>query len=172
EARTGKRIAVVGSGPSGLSAAQQLNRAGHEVTVYEKNDRSGGLLRYGIPDFKLEKRVLDRRLEQMMAEGVQFQTSAHVGENIPAQDLRKEFDALVLTGGAEHPRNLNVPGRDLKGIYFAMQFLPQQNKVGEGATIPNQILAPGKRVVIIGAGHTGPDCLGTCHRHQAKSIHQ
>ena len=172
EMRTGKRIAVVGSGPSGLAAAQQLNRAGHAVTVFEKADRIGGLLRYGIPDFKLEKRVLDRRLEQMMAEGVQFQTNAHVGGNIPAQDLRKEFDAVVLTGGAENPRDLNVSGRELKGIYFAMQFLPQQNKVVAGDTIPDQILATGKRVVIIGGGDTGADCLGTCHRHQAKSIHQ
>jgi glutamate synthase (NADPH/NADH) small chain len=172
ETRTGKRIAVVGSGPSGLAAAQQLNRAGHEVTVYEKADRIGGLLRYGIPDFKLEKRVLDRRLEQMMDEGVRFQTNAHVGGSIPAQDLRKEFDAVVLTGGAEAPRDLKVPGRELKGIYFAMEFLPQQNKVVAGDTIPNQILATGKRVVIIGGGDTGADCLGTCHRHQAKSIHQ
>ena len=140
--------------------------------MFEKADRIGGLLRYGIPDFKLEKRVLDRRLEQMMAEGVQFHTSAHVGESIPPQDLRKEFDALVLTGGAENPRDLNVPGRELKGIYFAMQFLPQQNKVVAGDEIPNQILATGKRVVIIGGGDTGADCLGTCHRHQAKSIHQ
>jgi glutamate synthase (NADPH/NADH) small chain len=172
ERRTGKRIAVVGSGPSGLAAAQQLNRAGHAVTVFEKADRIGGLLRYGIPDFKLEKRVLDRRLEQMMAEGVQFQTNAHVGGSIPAQDLRKEFDAVVLTGGAENPRDLNVPGRDLKGIYFAMQFLPQQNKTVAGDAVPDQILATGKRVVIIGGGDTGADCLGTCHRQQAKSIHQ
>ncbi|HLJ24238.1 MAG TPA: glutamate synthase subunit beta [Candidatus Acidoferrales bacterium] len=172
ETRTGKRVAVVGSGPSGLAAAQQLNRAGHEVTVYEKADRIGGLLRYGIPDFKLEKRVLDRRLEQMMAEGVRFETNAHVGGSIPAKDLRKEFDALLLTGGAEQPRDLNVPGRNLKGIYFAMQFLPQQNKVVAGDSIPDQILATGKRVVIIGGGDTGADCLGTCHRHQAKSIHQ
>src|ERR1700720_3901952 len=166
ETRTGKRIAVVGSGPSGLAAAQQLNRAGHEVTLFEKNDRIGGLLRYGIPDFKLEKRVLDRRLEQMMAEGVRFQTNAHVGGKIPAQDLRKEFDAVVLTGGAEAPRDLNVPGRELKGIYFAMQFLPQQNKVVAGDTIADQILATGKRVVIIGGGDTGADCLGTSHRQQ------
>ena len=161
ETRTGKRVAVVGSGPSGLAAAQQLNRAGHEVTLFEKNDRIGGLLRYGIPDFKLEKHVLDRRLEQMMAEGVRFQTNAHVGGNIPAQDLRKEFDAMLLTGGAEAPRDLNVPGRELKGIYFAMQFLPQQNKVVAGDKIPDQILATGKRVVIIGGGDTGADCLGT-----------
>ena len=172
ESRTGKRIAVVGSGPSGLAAAQQLNRAGHEVTLFEKNDRIGGLLRYGIPDFKLEKRVIDRRLEQMMAEGVKFQTNAHVGGNIPAQDLRKEFDAVVLTGGAEQPRDLRVPGRELKGIYFAMEFLPQQNKVVAGDAVLDQIRATGKHVVIIGGGDTGADCLGTCHRHGAKSIHQ
>jgi glutamate synthase (NADPH/NADH) small chain len=172
ETRTGKRVAVVGSGPSGLAASQQLNRAGHEVTLFEKNDRIGGLLRYGIPDFKLEKRILNRRLEQMLAEGVQFQTNAHVGGNIPAQDLRKEYDAVLLTGGAESPRDLPVPGRELKGIYFAMQFLPQQNKVVAGDTIPGQIRADGKRVVIIGGGDTGADCLGTSHRHHAKSIHQ
>jgi glutamate synthase (NADPH/NADH) small chain len=172
ETRTGKRVAVVGSGPSGLAASQQLNRAGHEVTLFEKNDRIGGLLRYGIPDFKLEKRVLNRRLEQMLAEGVQFQTNAHVGGNIPAQDLRKEYDAVLLTGGAESPRDLPVPGRELKGIYFAMQFLPQQNKVCAGDTLADQIRADGKRVVIIGGGDTGADCLGTSHRHHAKSIHQ
>ena len=172
ETRTAKRIAVVGSGPAGLAAAQQLNRAGHFVTVFEKADRIGGLLRYGIPDFKLEKRVLDRRLEQMTAEGVRFETRAHVGGNVPAQDLRKEFDAIVLSGGAESPRDLKVPGRDLKGIYFAMQFLPQQNRHTAGDAVPNQILATGKRVVIIGGGDTGADCLGTCHRHGAKSVHQ
>jgi glutamate synthase (NADPH) small chain len=172
ESRTGKRVAVVGSGPAGLAAAQQLNRAGHLVTVFEKADRIGGLLRYGIPDFKLEKRVLDRRLDQMIEEGVIFQTGAHVGGNIPAQDLRKEFDAVLLSGGAEHPRDLKVPGRELKGIYFAMQFLPQQNKVIAGDTVPEQILATGKRVVIIGGGDTGADCLGTSHRQQAKSVHQ
>ena len=172
ETRTGKRVAVVGSGPAGLAAAQQLNRAGHMVTVFEKADRIGGLLRYGIPDFKLEKRVLDRRLEQMSEEGVIFQPRAHVGGNIPAQDLRKEFDAVLLSGGAEQPRDLQVPGRELKGIYFAMQFLPQQNKVNAGDTIPEQILATGKRVVIIGGGDTGADCLGTSHRQQAKSVHQ
>lgn len=172
ETRTGKRIAIVGSGPSGLAAAQQLNRAGHLVTVYEKADRVGGLLRYGIPDFKLEKRVLDRRIEQMEAEGVRFETRAHVGVSIPAQDLRKEYDAILLSGGAENPRDLRVPGRELKGVYFAMQFLPQQNKRNAGDTVPDPILATGKRVVIIGGGDTGADCLGTCHRQQAKSIQQ
>jgi glutamate synthase (NADPH/NADH) small chain len=172
EIRTAKRIAVVGSGPSGLAAAQQLNRAGHSVTVFEKADRIGGLLRYGIPDFKLEKHVVDRRLEQMMAEGVEFQTRAHVGGNVPAEDLRKEFDAILLAGGAESPRDLKVPGRELKGIYFAMQYLPQQNKRGAGDVVPDQILATGKRVVIIGGGDTGADCLGTAHRQQARSVHQ
>jgi glutamate synthase (NADPH/NADH) small chain len=172
ETRTGKRIAVVGSGPSGLAAAQQLNRAGHVVTVFEKADRIGGLLRYGIPDFKLEKRVLNRRIDQIVEEGVVFQTGAHVGGNVPAQDLRKEFDAVLLTGGAENPRDLNVPGRELKGIYFAMQFLPQQNKVVAGDAVPEQILATDKRVVIIGGGDTGADCLGTSHRQKAKSVHQ
>jgi glutamate synthase (NADPH/NADH) small chain len=172
ETRTGKRIAIVGSGPSGLAAAQQLNRAGHLVAVYEKADRVGGLLRYGIPDFKLEKHVLDRRIEQMKAEGVRFETRAHVGVDIPAQDLRKEFDAIVLAGGAENPRDLNVPGRELKGIYFAMQFLPQQNKRNAGDTVSDPILATGKRVVIIGGGDTGADCLGTCHRQRAKSVNQ
>ncbi|MGH7969877.1 MAG: glutamate synthase subunit beta, partial [Limisphaerales bacterium] len=172
ETRTGKRVAVVGSGPSGLAAAQQLSRAGHEVTVFEKADRIGGLLRYGIPDFKLEKSVLDRRIGQMLAEGVQFQTGVHVGQNVPAADLRKEFDAILLCGGAEHPRDLNVPGRELKGIHFAMEFLPQSNKRIAGDEVPNQILATGKRVVIIGGGDTGADCLGTSHRQRAKSVHQ
>jgi glutamate synthase (NADPH/NADH) small chain len=172
ETRTGKRVAIVGSGPSGLAATQQLNRAGHWVTLFEKADRIGGLLRYGIPDFKLEKHVLDRRLEQMKAEGVQFQTKTHVGSDLPAEDLRKEFDVILLTGGAESPRDLKVPGRELKGIHFAMEFLPQQNKRNAGDAVPNQILATGKRVVIIGGGDTGADCLGTCHRQKAKSIHQ
>ncbi|MGH9717891.1 MAG: glutamate synthase subunit beta [Candidatus Acidiferrales bacterium] len=170
--RTSKRVAVVGSGPAGLAAAQQLNRAGHWVTVFEKADRIGGLLRYGIPDFKMEKSVLDRRLEQILAEGVVFQTKSHVGENVPVEDLRKEFDAILLTGGAEAPRDLKVPGRDLKGIHFAMEFLPQQNKKIAGDEVPNQILATNKHVVIIGGGDTGADCLGTCHRHKAKSITQ
>jgi glutamate synthase (NADPH) small chain len=163
---------VVGSGPSGLAAAQQLNRAGHWVTVFEKSDRLGGLMRYGIPDFKMEKVVVDRRLEQMMAEGVRFQTRAHIGGNIPAEDLRKEFDAVLLAGGSESPRDLQVPGRELKGIHFAMEFLPQQNKRNAGDQVANPILATGKRVVIIGGGDTGADCLGTCHRQKAKSVHQ
>jgi glutamate synthase (NADPH/NADH) small chain len=172
ESRTAKRIAVAGSGPAGLAAAQQLNRAGHWVTVFEKSDRPGGLLRYGIPDFKMEKQVLDRRLEQMMAEGVRFQTRAHIGANVPATDLRKEFDAILLAGGSESPRDLKVPGRELKGIHFAMEFLPQQNRRNAGDTVRDQILATGKRVVIIGGGDTGADCLGTCHRQKARSVHQ
>jgi glutamate synthase (NADPH/NADH) small chain len=172
ETRTGKRIAVVGSGPAGLAAAQQLNRAGHSVVLFEKADRIGGLLRYGIPDFKMEKNVLDRRLEQMAAEGVCFETCAHVGGNVPVQDLREEFDAILLAGGAENPRDLNVPGRELKGIHFAMDFLPQQNKRNAGDDVPDQILATEKRVIIIGGGDTGADCLGTCHRQKARDIHQ
>ena len=172
ETRTGKRVAVVGSGPAGLAAAQQLNRAGHLVTLFEKADRIGCLLRYGIPDFKLEKRILDRRLEQMAAEGVVFKTNAHVGGNVPAADLRKEFDAILLAGGAESPRDLKVPGRELRGIHFAMEFLPQQNRSVAGDNVPQQILATDKRVVIIGGGDTGADCLGTCHRQKAKSVLQ
>jgi glutamate synthase (NADPH) small chain len=170
--RTGKRIAIVGSGPAGLAAAQQLNRAGHWVTVFEKNDRVGGLLRYGIPDFKLEKAIVDRRLDQMVAEGVRFQTRAHVGTNVPVEDLRKDFDVLLLSGGAEQPRDLKVPGRELKGIHFAMEFLPQQNHRNAGDTVENQILATGKNVIIIGGGDTGADCLGTTHRQRAKSVQQ
>jgi glutamate synthase (NADPH/NADH) small chain len=171
---TGKRVAVVGSGPSGLAAAQQLRRTGHSVTVYEKADRIGGLLRYGIPNFKLEKHVLDRRLEQMSAEGVKFVTNVHIGESIGAADLRHDFDAIVLSGGSEQPRDLNVPGRELKGIHFAMDFLRQQNRRNHGDTIDAQseILATGKRVVIIGGGDTGADCLGTVHRQKAMSVHQ
>ena len=170
--RTGKRVAVVGSGPSGLAAAQQLGRAGHAVTVFEKSDRIGGLLRYGIPDFKLEKRVVDRRLEQMIAEGVRFETRAHVGQNVPAEDVRKDFDAVLLCGGAQQPRDLPVPGRELKGIHFAMDFLPQQNKVNAGDMVENQVRATGKHAIIIGGGDTGADCLGTCHRQKAKSVQQ
>jgi glutamate synthase (NADPH) small chain len=170
--KTGKRVAIVGSGPAGLAAAQQLCRAGHDVTVYEKADRVGGLLRYGIPNFKLEKHVIDRRLEQMKAEGVKFVTNAHVGVNVAVEDLRRDFDAILLAGGAEKPRDLNLPGRELKGIHFAMEFLPQQNHSCEGDEVAGQILATGKRVVIIGGGDTGADCLGTSHRQKAKSVDQ
>jgi glutamate synthase (NADPH) small chain len=174
KARTGKKVAIVGSGPAGLAAAQQLCRAGHSAVVYEKSDRIGGLLVYGIPQFKLEKHIVDRRLEQMSAEGVKFLTSSEVGKNVAVEDLRKEFDAIVLAGGAEHPRDLNVPGRELKGIHYAMEFLPQQNRRNLGDTIEpeTEILATGKRVIIIGGGDTGADCLGTCHRQKALSIHQ
>jgi glutamate synthase (NADPH/NADH) small chain len=173
-ARTAKRVAVIGSGPAGMAAAQQLNRAGHTVTVFEKADRIGGLMRYGIPDFKMEKHVLDRRIEQMEAEGVKFRTNAHVGGNVPAEDVRKEFDAIVLAGGAEQPRDLNVPGRELKGIHYAMDFLPQQNRrcAGDRLNSRESILATGRRAVIIGGGDTGADCLGTCHRQHALSVHQ
>ena len=172
EAKTGKRIAVIGSGPAGMAASQQLARAGHDVTLFEKWDRIGGLLRYGIPDFKMEKWTIDRRMEQMEAEGVKFVTNAHVGVNVPVEDLKKDFDVILLTGGAEQPRNLNVPGRDLKGIHFAMEFLPQQNKVNAGDHLDSQILATGKNVIIIGGGDTGADCVGTSHRQKAKSVTQ
>ena len=170
--KTGKRIAVVGSGPAGLAAAQQLARAGHAVTVFEKADRIGGLLRYGIPNFKMEKHLIDRRIEQMRREGVEFVVNANIGVNKKASELRDEFHAIVLAGGAEHPRDLKVPGRELKGIHFAMDFLPQANKVSQGDTVPNQILATGKRVVIIGGGDTGADCLGTSHRQGAAHVTQ
>ncbi|MFZ0772933.1 MAG: glutamate synthase subunit beta [Candidatus Sulfotelmatobacter sp.] len=172
--RTGKKVAVVGSGPAGLAAAQQLCRAGHAVVVYEKADRIGGLLRYGIPQFKLEKHIIDRRLEQMSVEGVKFVTNAEVGKNVRVEDLRRDFDAIVLAGGAEHPRDLKVPGRELKGIHFAMEYLPQQNRRCLGDTVEpeTEILATGKRVVIIGGGDTGADCLGTCHRQKPLSVHQ
>jgi len=172
--RSGKKVAVVGSGPAGLAAAQQLNRAGHWVTVYEKADRIGGLLRYGIPEFKMEKRVLDRRLEQMEAEGVKFVTDAHVGRTVPVEDLQREFDAILLAGGAEAGRDLNVPGRELKGIYYAMEYLPQANKHCQGDKLDSalDILANGKRVIIIGGGDTGADCLGTAHRQKPISVHQ
>jgi glutamate synthase (NADPH/NADH) small chain len=172
--RTGKKVAVVGSGPAGLAAAQQLNRAGHWVTVYEKADRICGLLRYGIPNFKLDKGVLDRRLKQLSAEGIRFVTKTHVGKTLPVEDLQHEYDAILLAGGSEQPRDLPVPGRELKGIHFAMEFLPQQNQRCEGDTVPDAlgIMATGKHVVIIGGGDTGADCLGTSHRQKALSIHQ
>jgi glutamate synthase (NADPH) small chain len=172
--RTGKTVAVVGSGPSGLAAAQQLCRAGHSVTVFERADRIGGLLRYGIPEFKMEKRVLDRRLAQMEAEGVRFVVNAHVGVDRPAEDLRREFDALVLCGGACAPRDLPIPGRELGGVHFAMDYLTMQNRRCEGDAVPDEtfITAKGKRVVIIGGGDTGADCLGTVHRQGALEVHQ
>ena len=172
--RTGKRVAVVGSGPAGLAAAQQLARAGHDVTAYEKSDRIGGLLRYGIPHFKLEKEIVDRRIAQMEAEGVKFVTNAHVGTNVSVEELQHIYDAIVLAGGSEHPRDLNIPGRQLSGIHYAMEFLPQQNRRCEGDVLnaAADILATGKRVVIIGGGDTGADCLGTCHRQKATSVQQ
>jgi len=172
--RTGKRVAVVGSGPSGLAAAQQLNRAGHRVTVFERDDRIGGLLRYGIPAFKMEKRFLNRRLAQMEAEGVIFRTGVHVGRTMPVEQLRTEFDAVLLAGGATAPRDLPVPGRELKGVHFAMELLALQNRRNEGDHIPDDqfISAAGKRVVIIGGGDTGADCLGTVLRQGARSVHQ
>ena len=172
--RTGKRVAVIGSGPSGLACAQQLNRAGHHVTVYEKNDRLGGLLRYGIPDFKLEKHLIDRRIYQMQAEGIVFTTRTHIGVNIAAEEVRRMYDAVVLCGGSESPRDLTIPGRELKGIYFAMDFLPQQNKRNAGDKLDpaKDIVAAGKRVVIIGGGDTGADCLGTSLRQGAASVQQ
>jgi glutamate synthase (NADPH/NADH) small chain len=174
DTRTGKRVAVVGSGPAGLAAAAQLNRAGHWVTVFERADRIGGLLRYGIPAFKLEKRVLDRRLELLKAEGVMFRTNANIGVDIPVEQLRREFDAVVLAGGATRPRDLHVPGRELAGIHFAMDFLTQQNRRNEGDRVSaaEAITAQGKHVVIIGGGDTGADCLGTVHRQGAESVHQ
>ena len=172
--RTGKSVAVVGSGPAGLAAADQLNRAGHWVTVFERADRIGGLLRYGIPEFKLEKRYLDRRLRLMETEGIAFRTGANVGENIPVEALQRSFDAILLAGGSTLPRDLNVPGRELDGIHFAMEYLPLQNRRCQGDPIPEErfISARGKRVVIIGGGDTGADCLGTAHRQGAASVHQ
>jgi len=170
--RTGRSVAVVGSGPAGLAAAQQLARAGHSVTVFEKSDRIGGLLRYGIPDFKLEKQTIDRRLEQMRAEGVVFQTGVNVGVDLAVRELRKNFDAIVLAMGCEAPRDLPVEGRDLDGVHFAMEFLPQQNRRVAGDSVPESeaILATGKHVVVIGGGDTGSDCIGTSHRQGAKSV--
>lgn len=181
--QTGKTVAVVGSGPAGLAAAQQLARAGHAVTVFEKNDRIGGLLRYGIPDFKLEKGHIDRRVEQLRGEGVQFRCSVFVGEAsdaaahgeveaIKPEQLNRDFDAVVIAGGAEAPRDLPVPGRELMGVHFAMDFLPQQNKVVAGDKIEQQVLATARHVVVIGGGDTGSDCVGTSNRHGAASVTQ
>ncbi|MBT8116479.1 MAG: glutamate synthase subunit beta [Gammaproteobacteria bacterium] len=174
EHRTGKRVAVVGSGPAGLACAQQLARAGHEVEVFEKNDRIGGLMRYGIPDFKMEKHTIDRRMEQMQAEGVTFTTNTHIGVSTPAAGLLESFDAVALTGGAEHSRDLEVPGRELDGVHFAMSFLPQQNRRNAGDSIdPNEALtARDKHVIVIGGGDTGSDCIGTSFRQGALSVTQ
>jgi glutamate synthase (NADPH) small chain len=183
--KTGKKVAVVGSGPAGMAAAQQLARVGHDVTLFEKNDRIGGLLRYGIPDFKMEKLHIDRRAEQLVAEGVTLKTGVMVGslpagskvtnwsqETISPEQLQKDFDAVLLTGGSEQSRDLNVPGRDLSGIHFAMEFLPQQNKVNAGDKLKDQLRADGKHVIVIGGGDTGSDCVGTSNRHGAKSVTQ
>ncbi|MBV5322551.1 MAG: glutamate synthase subunit beta [Ilumatobacteraceae bacterium] len=183
--KTGKKVAVVGSGPAGMAAAQQLARVGHDVTLFEKNDRIGGLLRYGIPDFKMEKSHIDRRAEQLVAEGVTLKTGVMVGhlpegskvtnwskETISPEQLQKEFDAVLLAGGSEQSRDLNVPGRDLSGIHFAMEFLPQQNKVNAGDKLKDQLRADGKHVIVIGGGDTGSDCVGTSNRHGAKSVTQ
>ena len=182
--RTGKKIAIVGSGPAGLAAAQQLARVGHDVTVFEKSDRVGGLLRYGIPDFKMEKIHIDRRVEQLEAEGVVFRTGVLVGKEFPAhvnnwaqetispEQIDREFDAVIIAGGAEQPRDLPVPGRELSGVHFAMDFLPWQNKVDAGDKVKDQLMASGKHVVVIGGGDTGSDCVGTSNRHGAASIAQ
>ncbi|MBE0623004.1 MAG: glutamate synthase subunit beta [Burkholderiales bacterium] len=176
ERKSGKKVAIVGSGPAGMACAQQLARAGHDVVLYEKSDRIGGLLRYGIPDFKMEKRLIDQRVEQMRAEGVEFRVSQQVGGSggnaVPAQKLLQEFDAVVVTGGAERPRDLPVPGRELNGVHFAMEFLPQQNKVVAGDKVAGQITATGKHVVVIGGGDTGSDCVGTSNRQGALSVTQ
>ena len=168
--KTGKMVAVIGSGPAGLACAQQLARAGHAVTLFEKNDRIGGLMRYGIPDFKMEKHHIDRRMAQMQAEGVTFRTGVHVGVTLSAKQVLADFDAVVLAGGSEKPRDLPVPGRELSGIHFAMDFLPLQNKVVAGDKVANQLVATGKHVVVIGGGDTGSDCIGTSIRQGAKSV--
>jgi glutamate synthase (NADPH/NADH) small chain len=168
--KTGRKVAVVGSGPAGLACAQQLARAGHDVTLFEKNDRVGGLLRYGIPDFKMEKHHIDRRMEQMKAEGVTFRAGVNVGVDLKTDKLLSDFDAVVLSGGSEKPRDLPVPGRELSGVHLAMEFLPQQNKAVAGDKVPGQILAAGKHVVVIGGGDTGSDCIGTSIRQGARSV--
>ena len=170
--RTGKRVAVVGSGPAGMACAQQLARAGHQVVLFEKNNRIGGLLRYGIPDFKMEKHLIDRRVEQMIAEGVEFRVNQHVGVNVPALDLVNEFDAIALTIGSEEPRDLAVPGREFDGVYFAMDFLPLQNRRVAGDPDVPPLVATGKHVVVIGGGDTGSDCVGTSNRQGALSVTQ
>jgi len=174
EVKSGKRVAVVGSGPAGMAAAQQLARAGHDVVVFEKNNRIGGLMRYGIPNFKFDKAVIDRRMAQMRAEGVEFRVNSHIGENISAKDLLNDFDAIVLSGGSEKPRDLPVPGRDLNGIHFAMEFLTKNTQRVLGDHIPDEdfISAAGKHVVVIGGGDTGSDCIGTSNRHGAESVTQ
>jgi len=168
--KTGRKVAVVGSGPAGMACAQQLARAGHDVTLFEKSDRIGGLLRYGIPDFKMEKHLIDRRVEQMALEGVTFKPNVHIGVTMPAKKLLEEFDAIALTGGSEKPRELPVPGRELDGIHFAMEFLPLQNKKVAGDKVPDQIVATSKHVVVIGGGDTGSDCIGTSIRQGAESV--
>ncbi|NJD88282.1 MAG: glutamate synthase subunit beta [Betaproteobacteria bacterium] len=170
ERKTGKMVAVVGSGPAGLACAQQLARAGHAVTLFEKNDRVGGLLRYGIPDFKMEKHHIDRRMAQMQAEGVTFRTGVNVGVTVPVRQILADFDAVVLAGGSEKPRDLPVPGRELSGIHYAMEFLPQQNRVVAGDKVAGQLVAKGRHVVVIGGGDTGSDCIGTSIRQGAKSV--
>ncbi len=170
--KTGRRVAVIGSGPAGLACAQQLARAGHAVVVFEKADRIGGLLRYGIPDFKMEKHLIDRRMAQMSVEGVEFRPNVHVGVDMPAASVLAEYDAVVVSGGAEAPRDLPVPGRELAGVHFAMEFLPQQNRVVAGDVVPAQLTATGRHVVVIGGGDTGSDCVGTANRQGAKSVTQ